>query len=570
MLDTVPLTKTAIEVLNPTADSYGTAKSPLAPRIKSFEGKVVGLLWNGKAQGDVALNTVGAAIRERFPTADVRFYHGTIRFTRELLAQASAECDVIIGCAADCGACTSWLVHDAITFERNGVPTVTIASRGFERDCEATGAAFDMPEIRYVVVPRVYNAITAQQAEEQTRPIIDEIIRLATEEDAAIPSVLGDIEAAELTFEGDDAVDVIAKFNAFYLQKDWGDGYPLNAPTRARVEALLSGLKADRNDMVCLLPPGMGHATVEKVAINAAMAGCADPEEILVVMAALRAISKCPKPYDKSTLMSTGAHAPMILVNGPIAQRLKVNGARGCLGPGKHNEANLRIGRAVNLSLRNIGRWMHGVMDMDSTGTPRKFNLCLAENEADSPWEPYHVTRGFRPDDDTVTVFHTSGEWDIPIGGGFLDGYQLLRALAAKMPWGPQSGHVVEALGHSTGEEDQQILLINPDHAQAVADYGLSKVEAQKILHQHNRVRISDVVEASRGRERNGQIRPEWQWIFDLTPAEARAQTIPATASPSCMHVVVAGSHTPKPQCYRMMSAPVTEPVTAAAAGKAN
>ena len=567
MLDTVPLTQTTVEVLNPSADLYGRAKSPLAPRVKSLDGKVVGLLWNAKARGDAALKAAGAAIKERHPTADIRFYTGTIRFTRELRAQAIEECDVIIGCAADCGACTSWLIHDAIHFERNGLPTVTITSRGFERDAAATAAAFDMPGIRYVVVPRVYNALTVQQAEEQTRPIVDELIRHLTQEEVEIPPALDDQQSPELSFTGDDAFEALAQFNAFYMEHDWSDGYPLLPPTRTRVEALQAGLEADREDLVCLLPPGMGHATVEKVAINAVMAGC-NADEMLVVMAALRAIAKCPKPYDKSVMMSTGAHAPMILVNGPIAQRLRINGSRCCLGPGKNNETNLKIGRAVNLALRNIGRWMPGVMDMDSIGTPRKFNLCLAENEADSPWEPYHVSRGFRPDDDTVSVFHTTGDWDIPIGGGFLDGHHLLKALAAKMPWAPQTGYLANSLGHAGGIEDQKVLLINPDHAQAVADYGFSKKTAEQVIHQHLRVRISDMVETLRARYRDGIILPQWRWLFELSPEEQRRDTLPAVASAEGIHLVVAGSHTPKPLCFGVLTAPVTEPVTAAAGGK--
>jgi len=210
-----------------------------------------------------------------------------------------------------------------------------------------------------------------------------------------------------------------------------------------------------------------------------------------------------------------------------------------------------------------------GVMDLDSTGSPRKFNLCLAENEAESPWEPYHVTRGYRPDDDVVTIFHTTGDWDMPVGGGYVDGYQLVRGMASKMPWAPQASHFAEVLGHSTGAEDQKLLLINPDHAQVIADYGFSKTDAEKIIHQHNRVRIIDVVTPLAARHRNGQIRPEWRWLFDLSPQEQREQSTPSTASPECIHIVVAGSHTPKPICYGVLTAPVIEPITTAAGGRA-
>ncbi|HYG26989.1 MAG TPA: hypothetical protein VD906_08780 [Caulobacteraceae bacterium] len=566
MLQTPVAADASLEVLNPTSDEYGQGRAPLAPRLKSLSGAVVGLLWNGKPRGDIALKAVGKLIQQQVPDADVRFYPGTIRFTKELLAQAAEECDAVITCAADCGACSSYLIHDSIHLEKLGIPSVTIASRGFEKDCQATGAAFGMPDIRYVVVPRVYNALTDVQAEEQTLPVVDEIVRLLTEEIAETESALDPTEAPLLNFTGEDTLEALSSFNSFYLSKEWGDGYPLLAPTTKRVEKLLEGLQASRDDLVCILPPGMGHATVEKVAINAAMAGCS-ADETLVVMAALRAISKCPPPLDKSVLMSTGAFAPLVLVNGPIIERLRVNGGRCCLGPGKQNEVNIRIGRAVTLCLKNIGRWVPGVMDLDSIGTPRKFNLCMAENQADSPWEPYHVTQGFRPDDDTVTIFHTTGDWDIPISG-FVDGYQLLKAFGAKMPWADQVSYMVAALGHLTGKEDGRLLLINPEQAKAISDYGFSKTQAEKILHQHIRPRVSDLIEPLRGRMRDGLIKPEYHWMFELSPDEARRTSAPAYMDAESIKIVVAGSHTPKPLLFGTLTPPITEPVTASADGR--
>ena len=565
-MDMVSAENTSIEVLNPTADAYGETVSPLAPRLESLDGKVIGLLWNGKPLGDVALKTVGGLIKERYPTADVRFFPGTIRFTKELLAQAEAECDAVITCAADCGACSSWLIHDSVYLEKRGVASVSIASKGFEGDCEATGSAFGMPNIRYVVVPRVYNALTTEQAAEQSRPLVEKIIRMLTVEDADNVSVLEGGEAAQLAFTGSDPFEVLDNFNAFYLSKDWGDGYPLLAPTVERVERLLSGLQANRDDLVCFLPPGMGHATVEKVAVNAAMAGCS-PDETLVVMAALRAISKCPPPLNKPVLMSTSAYAPMILVNGPIAQRLKVNGARCCLGPGKNNQVNIRIGRAVALCLRNLARWIPGVMDLDSIGSPRKFNLCLAENEADSPWEPYHVSQGYRPDDDAVTIFHTTGEWDIPVPG-FIDPYQLLKALACKTPFQDAVSHLVEALGHMTGYEDGRLLLINPEQAKAIAEGGFTKNQAERVIHQHIRPRVSDLIEPIRSRWRDGLVRKEYRWLFELSPEAAKQESIPAFLGSQCIKIVVAGSHTPKPLAIGTLAPPITEPVTKEAGGR--
>jgi hypothetical protein len=411
MLQVKPNAEIVLEVRNPVATAWGGEKLRLAKRPKTLDGLTVALMWNRKPNGDAALKHVGELLQARFKDLKVKFYPGSIRFEKQLLAAAQDECDVAVTLTADCGACTSWLIHDSIQMEKAGVPSITIVSKGFEIDTEATAVAFDMPDIQYVLVPRVYQALTPAQACEQTAAVIDDVIKLLTSDPLEEgPAYLPQVQPETLAFTGD-VIDVQDKFNEFFLDNEWGDGFPLHAPTSERVEALIAAVKGERTDLVCLLNPGMGHATVEKVAVNCAMAGCT-PDEMLVVMAAIRAISKCPPPLDKSTLMSTGAFSPMVLVSGPIAEKIGVNGGRCCLGPGKANAANIRIGRAVTLCLKNLGRWVPGVMDMDTIGTSRKFIQAFTENLEESPWEPYHVSQGFRPDESTVTVVHTTGEWD--------------------------------------------------------------------------------------------------------------------------------------------------------------
>jgi len=564
MLQVKPETGVALAVLNPTAEAWGGSKSSLAPRPASLDGLTIGLLWNGKPNGDVALKHVGEALQARFPGVEVNFYAGSIRFEKALLDRAKAECDVVVTSNADCGACTSWLIHDSIQMERAGVPAITIVSRGFEIDSEATAAAFDMPQMKYVVVPRVYQALTPEQTVEQTGAVIDDIVRLLTDDGVEPqPSVLPEVLDKTLNFSGGDHFEVRTSFDEFYLSQEWGDGYPLLPPTPERVEALLQAVEANRDELVCLLNPGMGHATVEKVAINCAMAGCT-PDQMLVVMAALRAISKVPPPLDKSVLMSTGAFAPLILVNGPIAEQAQVNGARCCLGPGKNNLANIRIGRAVTLCLKNLGRWVPGVMDMDTIGTPRKFNMCLGENLAETPWEPYHVSRGFRPDESTVTVFHTTGEWDYEVGN-FNSADQLLRKIALKVPHQSQVGYWTRILGDLRGDEDQRLIVLPPDHARALSEGGVSKEQAERTLHQYIRIGLAELAQ----HRPVHRVRPEFHWIYELSEEERRRQlSVPAFQTSDCIRIAVAGSHTPKALAFGVMTAPITEPVTASPKGR--
>jgi hypothetical protein len=557
-------TQAVLEVRNPVALAWGGTDSKLAPRPASLEGLTVGLLWNGKPQGDAALNHVGEQLKARFANLKTILYPGSIRFEKQILKRAQEECDVVVTAVADCGACTSWLIHDSIEMEKHGVPAVTIVSKGFEIDAEATAAAFDLAQIKYVVVPRVYQALTPEQAIEQTGAVIDDIVRLLTDvnnEDNT--SVLPDVLDETLNFSGGDLLEVQQSFNDFYLSQEWGDGYPLYPPTPERVDALIEAVGAPRDELVCLLNPGMGHATVEKVAINCAMSGCT-PDEMLIVMAALRAISKVPPPLDKSVLMSTGAFAPLVLVNGPIAEKVGINGARCCLGPGKNNLVNIRVGRAVTLSLKNLGRWVPGMMDMDTIGTPRKFNMCLGENLAETPWEPYHVTQGFRPDESTVTVFHTTGEWDYDVGN-FSGGDQLLKKIAVKVPAHSQVGYWTTILGHLRGDEDQRLILLPPDHAKALAESGISKDQAQRTLHQYIRLNLAEMA-LHRPIHR---VRPEFRWIYELSEEERRRQlSVPAFGTPDCIKIAVVGSHTPKALAYGVMTAPITEAVTTSPKGR--
>src|SRR5579864_6904510 len=118
MLHVKPETGIALEVLNPTAESWGGTKSKLAPRPASLDGLTIGLLWNGKPNGDLALKHVGEVLQARFTGVEVKFYAGSIRFEKQLLDSAKAECDVVVTAVADCGACTSWLIHDSIQMER--------------------------------------------------------------------------------------------------------------------------------------------------------------------------------------------------------------------------------------------------------------------------------------------------------------------------------------------------------------------------------------------------------------------------------------------------------------------
>ncbi len=186
----------------------------------------------------------------------------------------------------------------------------------------------------------------------------------------------------------------------FCFQQGWTDGLPVVPPTEARVRGLLDAAGLDPQRQIGFVTHRDVSITAEKVAINAVMAGCR-PEYMPVVVAAVEAIADPRWSYHGPGTSTAGAGVLMI-VNGPIARALDVNAGDNLFGPGWR--ANLTIGRAVRLVMRNVCGSIPGALDRGTLGHPGKLSYVIAENEADSPWTPLHVERGFRPDQSTVTV----------------------------------------------------------------------------------------------------------------------------------------------------------------------
>jgi hypothetical protein len=187
--------------------------------------------------------------------------------------------------------------------------------------------------------------------------------------------------------------------------RGWTDGLPVTPPTDERVIAMLKGTTRKPNELVGRIPPFLADCTVEKVAINAVMAGC-KPEYLPVLLAALEAALE-PMFTLHGVLATTYFSSPIIIVNGPVAKRIGMNSGINVLGQG--NRANSTIGRALNLIVLNVGGGRPGEADRSTLGAPSKYTLCFAEDESDPAWEPLSVARGFRRGASTVTLFQGHG-----------------------------------------------------------------------------------------------------------------------------------------------------------------
>lgn len=246
------------------------------------------------------------------------------------------------------------------------------------------------------------------------------------------------------------------------------DGFPVILPTDERVERFVQAAGVPGSREIAVVPPLNGSATVEKIAINAVMAGCR-PEYMPVIMATLEAMAD-PAFNFLGIQTTTNPVGPLIIINGPIRKVLDINCGRNALGPGRR--ANATIGRAVRLAMVNIGGAIPGEVDKSTLGMPGKFSMCLGENEEESPWDPYHVDLGFSRDQSTVTVVGPQGNQNIYTPWKQAD--SILIAWASAMT-SLAANNTLRGQGHP-------IMIVNPGHAKLLADQGYDKKRIQHEL----------------------------------------------------------------------------------------
>ena len=264
-------------------------------------------------------------------------------------------------------------------------------------------AARGLPGLPVVTVPHPIGGIPAGAVAAKAGPIVESVLRALTSDPVAASrdpgAAAGDVEAP----------DDLDRFQAWLMERGWGDGLPAIPPTRERVAAMVAGARRSPDEVAAILVPRLGRATVEAIAANAVMAG-ALPEHLPVVLAAVEAVAD---PSFNLQAVQTTPHpcSPLVIVNGPIARRLGMNAAGNVFGQG--SRANAAIGRALRLTLQNVGGARPGKEDRATHGQPGKYAYCVAENEAASPWEPLSVERGFAEGDSTVTVCGSEGPHNI-------------------------------------------------------------------------------------------------------------------------------------------------------------
>ncbi|MFN0091531.1 MAG: hypothetical protein ACKVWR_14885 [Acidimicrobiales bacterium] len=313
--------------------------------------------------------------------------------------------------------------------------------------------------------------------------------------------------------------DSLEEIQDYFEVRGWSDGLPFVPPTKERVERLVRWVGRPGEEVVCRLAPRNGEATVERIAANAVMAGCR-PEDFPIVLSAVAQVAE-PEFNLNGIQSTTHPTAIMILVNGPGADKLGISSGPGSFGPGFR--ANMAIGRALRLALLNIGGGSPGDGDRATQGNPAKIGFCVAENERESPWAPYHVEHGFSADDTVVTVIACEGPHNIQDHFS-ISGLGVLTTVAGALGQAG-SNNILSSSGFP-------VVAFGPEHAHQVAVSGYGKADVKRFLWE-------------RGRFPLDKLSAEWTADGRLAQRNEKLtgsrDAVPITNRPENIQVIVTG-----------------------------
>jgi hypothetical protein len=343
-----------------------------------------------------------------------------------------------------------------------GKPAVPVTNQTYLVEENSAVTAKGMPGIRIVwdslhSEELVDNMDSPEEVEAGIDPLLDTIIdaltRPLTEEEKS-PKPIVPEKPQRIFFRGS-----LQEVNQFFYRRGWGDGLPVIPPTEEAVKEMLTGTDLAPGHLVTTLGPLRGKATVEKIAVNAVMAG-ALPTHLPAIIAGTEALSERATRWDNYQ-DSQGSWVPFWILSGPASRDIHVNSGIGPLSPG--TIANAAIGRAMSLIVNNIGGVRKGVEDAGSFGNPGKYTMVIAENEEASPWEPFHVEHGFGKDDSTISVlFPNVFNWTFP--------------------WQPGAEPMADAMANAVKRPSMYIFVLPPGSADILAGGGYTKKSLKEYI----------------------------------------------------------------------------------------
>ena len=393
-----------IPVLNPRGKIEKISRFPAAKRLDTLAGKKIGVLKFTGNWGltEELLPLAQDIIKNRMPGVQFREWSMMGGVSREERLKEIVEySDAVIVMLAFTGTSSARTALEAVAIEKLGKPVAFSITRPFEANARFVSSREGLPDISIVAVPL------------DSLPHPGDIVKLGIPEKFAADviealthtaSIKPEEPAPEtLNFSGSGYLKAMDDMNKFFLRNGWSDGLPLIPATREAVDEMLQGTDLPADHVIGLIEPAGGEATVEKIAVNAVMAGCL-PAYLPVLIAAVEAI--IDPAFDLREVQATSCNmSPFLIVSGNrLIEDLNINNSFSTIGPGWR--ANSSIGRALRLIMINLGHTWPGVNDMKTLGSPFRTIPLMAENEAayQGAWEPLGVSEGFSKDQATVSV----------------------------------------------------------------------------------------------------------------------------------------------------------------------
>jgi hypothetical protein len=492
-----------LKVLNPRGEAESDVIIPASPRLKTLNGKKIGVIALKMPVGEAFFPRLESALKERAPGADWRIWDVPFTGGPEAriakLKEIADNSDGVVISLAISGGSTTRIAPDAIQIEKFGKPCVLILAKAFQPTARfiARGQGLEdlaLAPLEFDYVPPLEDLIKYNVAEKVAGEVIQGLTKWKPQ-----PPVIQEVSEKRLNFSGSDYQEAYENMERFFLQHGWSDGLTLTPPTEEAVNRMLEGTELPREHVISVFPPGMGKATVEKIAINAAMAGCL-PQYMPLIMAAVETV--IDPDFDLVGAQNTsGQIAPLFILSGQqLAEELNVNGSYCAVGPGW--KANTSIGRALKLILMNIGLSWPGVNDMKAFGNPFRYVTLIAENEPaySGVWEPLRVAEGFPENQPTISVMPAmSWQPDLvlptpPTAARII--YHI--SLQAKVKYDRYANSVAH----------DGLALISPTAFDAIRREGISRKDLQKAVFETAQLPGNLVFD---GRERGGGLFPRWE-----------------------------------------------------------
>ena len=311
----------------------------------------------------------------------------------------------------------------------------------------------------------------------------------------------------------------------FFLEKHWSDGFPVVTPTEARVQRMLEGTRRDPDELIGNIPPAMEPATVRTIAIHALMAGC-KPEYVPVVIGALELMLR--DEFNMNGVQGTmHGVAPLMIVNGPYAEKIGIHGGNGCFGPSFR--ANATIGRAIRLMMLNLGGGIAGIGSATIFATPLRYTACIGENVERSPWETLAASKGYGADENVITCAMVESP-RLSFDDVSQEPKRLLTGIADSMT----------AMGSwNMHARSDMVVAMGPQHAAICASAGMSRADVHSTLCGLAGRKVRDLKNGGNWRRERAL-----QFPIDVDPDDDDF-FIPAIKHPDDLQLIVAGGWGP-------------------------